>query len=109
MAAVIPQTEPIATVAATLTTRSAYVRLAPGRNRVSIWSTSWSGSKSIAVKYCPIDNDDSITDIKFDASTAATFTANDGLDLFGPGIVCFDTTNANAAPTNMMVAACEMN
>jgi len=92
------------TVPASSSTRSSFVRLRPGLNKVSVYSTSWSGSKAAALKYTPIDNDDAVGDVLDQTNTAVSFTANGGVDMHGPGCVCIDVTNANVAPVVLVTS-----
>jgi hypothetical protein len=106
--AITPSTLNAESVAANTNAKSAYLRLNPGRNRISVYSTSWTGGKTAALKYAPIENDDSLTNVKYDATTAVSFTANDAVDVFGPGLVCIEVASANAAAVNILVAQSEL-
>lgn len=108
MAAITPSTNNAESVAANTNGKSPYLVLNPGRNRISVYSTSWASSKAAALKYTPIPNDDALGDAKYDSSTAVSFTANGAVDLFGPGLVCIDVTNSNAAATNVIVNQSEI-
>lgn len=106
MAAITPTTSNASSVAASSNTRSGYIKLNRGKNRISVYSTSWSGSKAAALEYLPIPDDDSRGSAKDKAGDAVSFTANDFVDMEGPGYVCINVTNANSAVVNLLVQPC---
>jgi hypothetical protein len=101
MAAIVPVLNR-STVAAAANTRSGYVRLATGLNKVNVYSTTWSG-KAAALKYTPIDDDAAVGEVLDQTNTAVSLTANGGVDMYGPGCVCIDVTSANAAEVVLLV------
>lgn len=86
-------------------TRSQVLRLNNGVNRIWISSPSWDGSKTATVKYADVADTDRLGTVKI-AGEAAAFIANDGLDIQGPGYICFDLTSPDASAVVMSVTQC---
>lgn len=93
------------TAAVNTATRSQVLRLNNGLNRVWVRSASWDGNKTATVKYADIADTDAIGTVKI-AGAAVALIANDGLDIQGPGFICFDLTAPDGTPVYMSVTQC---
>lgn len=88
-------------------TRSQVLQLNPGKNRIWVYSDAWDGTKAAALKYSPIPDDTALGAVK-DTDGEVSFTQNDGIDLEGPGFVCFDLTGADGDEVFMTVQQCAL-
>lgn len=108
MAAITASTNNTESVPASQNASSAYVKVGHGVNKITVYSASWSGSKAAALMFTPILDDAAVGAVKDQSGSAVSFTANESVDMRGPGFVRIDVTNSNGSPVYLAVNKCEL-
>lgn len=107
MSAIQPSELSNETSPVTTNTRSQYLRLNNGLNRVGVRAASWNGSKTAALKYFAVPDTDAETEVQYYDRTAVEFVANNAIDMYGPGLVAIDITSTDGVGVYLYVLQCE--